>query len=177
LHFAVADFDGDWKPDLAVVEFASRPPLKSNYSVHLQFSSAAELSFGVSGPFGGLRIAARDVNGDNLPDLIVTSVFEERVIAVLLNEGHGRFSPAEPAAYSAFAKEPDSFFRGIEVTLSDEVRLVSLRCSLEEGCSDSLAAPAARSTGSLMEIETLGHCSTALRSNRGRSPPWDVFPA
>lgn len=177
MHFAVGDFDGDWKPDLAVLEFASRPPLKSNYSVHLQFSSAAELSIGVNGPFGGLRIAARDVNGDNRPDLIVTSVLEERVVAVLLNEGHGRFSLAEPAAYSAFAKEPDVFFRGFEVTLSDELRLVSLRYSFGEEGPDGFAGPAARSTDSLVATETSRHGSTALHANRGRSPPRDVFPS
>ena len=82
MHYAIGDFDGDNKPDLAVIEVASQRWVKNNYSIHLRLSRGADSSFGVSAPSGGVRVIARDVNGDDVLDLIVTSLADQHIVAV-----------------------------------------------------------------------------------------------
>lgn len=175
--FAVADFDGDWKPDLAVREVDGRPSLRTRYSIRVKLGAGEELTFAVNAPFGGVRVAARDVNGDKLLDVVVTAVLEERVVAVLLNQGHGQFSEAEPEAYSAFAKEPDFFLRGIDASPCDKLTVVSVRHSFEGervGCSPSSIVLLANS---LCMPETTALSLAELHTNLGRSPPGHVIQA
>ena len=63
--FAIADFDGDRKPDFATVEQKGSASDTTRYSIRLQLTAGATQVFGVSAPAGGLQIVARDVNGDN----------------------------------------------------------------------------------------------------------------
>jgi hypothetical protein len=169
--FAVADFDGDWKPDLAIVETASLRRADANYSIRLQFSTAAGVSFLVKAPDGGIRVAARDVNGDNLPDLIVSSVSDQRIVAVLVNHGHGEFSRAEPASFAKLAQESDVFFRGCEQSLGDKFTVVSLRYSFDgERMSGSTFADST-AAASITIREMLAQSRVELDASRGRSPP------
>jgi hypothetical protein len=173
--FAIADFDGDRQPDLATIEVASQRWIKSNYSIHLQLSRGAESAFGVSAPSGGVRISARDVNGDDILDLIVTSLSDEHVVAVLLNDGHGQFSSAEPSAYAALAKESDLFLKGQEELPADKLTVASLRHSFEGEGAKSSTTPEALSAHSVTLPETSPLLSTQLRVCWGRSPPPVVF--
>src|SRR5579863_5000175 len=64
--FAIADFDGDQKPDLATVEIQNGMSASTTqYSIRFRLSVGTAQSFGVSAPAGGLQIVARDVNGDD----------------------------------------------------------------------------------------------------------------
>jgi len=175
MHYAIADFDGDRKPDLAVIEVASQRSVRTNYSIHLRLSRGTESTFGVSAPSGGVRVAARDVNGDDILDLIVTSLPDEHVVAVLLNDGHGQFSWAEPSAYAAFAKEPDLFFRELEQLPTDKLTVASLGHSFEGERVTSASNPAALSTDSVTLPETSALPPAELHACRGRSPPLVVF--
>jgi len=177
MHFAIADFDGDRKPDLAVIEVASQHWVGTNYSVHLWLSKGAESAFGVSAPSGGVRVAARDVNGDDIMDLIVTSLSDEHVVAVLLNDGHGQFSWGEPSAYAALAKEPDLFFRGQGQLPTDKLTVASLRYSFDGERVICATAPAALSMDSAIPPETAAFSPSDLQVCRGRSPPLAVFPS
>lgn len=169
--FAVADFDGDWKPDLAIIETASLHQTDANYSIHLQFSTAANISFLVSAPDGGIRVAARDINGDNLPDLIVSSVSDERIVAILVNHGHGVFSKAEPASFEGLARDPDVFLRGCEQSLCDKFTVVSLRYSFDgERMSGSILADSSVAA-SITIREMPAQSRVELDASRGRSPP------
>jgi len=175
IHFAIADFDGDWKPDVAVVEAASLRCAQANYAIRLQLSAGAELSFLISAPSGGVRVAARDVNGDNLPDVVVSSVSDERVVAVLLNQGHGQFSRAEPAAYLTMPADPDFFLRGTDESLCDKFTVVSLRCSFDGERVGSAAGPVALSADSVVLPETSAGSRAELHARMGRSPPGMTF--
>jgi hypothetical protein len=99
-NFAIADFDGDRKLDLATVE-AQRGSSSNTtrYSIRLQLTAGAAQVFGVIAPAGGLQIVARDVNGDNAPDVLVSTAWLHKQVAVLLNDGHGNFKLADPAAF------------------------------------------------------------------------------
>jgi len=175
IHFAIADFDGDWKPDVAVVEAASLRCAQANYAIRLQLSAGAELSFLISAPSGGVRVAARDVNGDNLPDVVVSSISDERVVAVLLNQGHGQFSRAEPAAYLTIPADPDFFLRGADESLGDKFTVASLRYSFDGEHMGGTAGPAVLSADSVVLPEASTGSCTELHARTGRSPPRNDF--
>jgi hypothetical protein len=169
IRFAIADFDGDWKPDLAVVETAGLRKVHANYAIRLQLSAGPELFFLIDAPSGGVRVAARDVNGDNLPDVIVSSVLDERVVAVLLNEGHGQFSRAEPSSFLD-EKDPNIFLTG-DPSLADKFTVASLRYSFSGGSVGASARTVTLSTGSISVPRAPAQSSCEFHSSRGRSPP------
>jgi hypothetical protein len=176
-HFAVADFDGDWKPDLAFVEMTSLHPREANYSIHLQFSTAAPISFEVSGPNGGIFVAARDVNGDDLPDLVVSSAYDRRVVAVLLNHGHGLFSRAEPTTYAAFATEADLWLHGREASVGDRLTVAPLRYSFDGEQAGGSATPVSCAADAVAAAGVLDLPLAQVLARRGRSPPPGIFSA
>jgi hypothetical protein len=99
--FAIADFDGDSKPDLATVQPGPAMAARTNYWIHLEFSLGNHGSFAVVAPAGGLQIASRDVNGDSFLDLIISTSIANQPVAVLLNDGRGNFTLAKPGAFGA----------------------------------------------------------------------------
>ena len=99
LTIAIADFDGDRHLDLASVQPAGSVSGSSTYWIQFQFSASGRESVRLVAPAGGLGIEARDVNGDHAVDLIFTTAWFRQPVAILLNDGHGRFSRAEPAAF------------------------------------------------------------------------------
>src|SRR5467141_867916 len=99
LPFAIDDFDGDHRPDLASVQPVSKNSSGTIYRVQFQLSATGQQSIHLVGPSGGLRIATRDVNGDDIPDVIVSSAWREETVAVLVSDGRGAFSLADPASF------------------------------------------------------------------------------
>jgi hypothetical protein len=103
--FAIADFDGDRKPDLATVEVQKgNSSSTSQYSIRLQLTAGAVQVFGVIAPAGGLQIVARDVNGDDALDVLVSTAWQHQQVAVLLNDGHGKFTLADAGAFPAASR-------------------------------------------------------------------------
>ena len=169
--FAIADLDGDQKPDLALVELGGKVSAKTSYSIRLQLSAGPVSAVGVDGPFGGLQVAARDVNGDESIDLIITSNLDASFVEVLLNDGHGSFSLAAPGAYPGLQKESH----------------VSVKSPDEPGANQSSLEPS-RSYFGQESVSGYGFLSVlssdlfpspadgvalrrAARSRLGRSPP------
>jgi hypothetical protein len=91
-HFAIADFDGDNQPDFATVHIGQNGRGEGRYSIGFQLSTGSRQSIVVAAPVGGLQITSRDVNGDNTLDVIVTTEWSHKPVAVLLNDGHGNFT-------------------------------------------------------------------------------------
>lgn len=105
--FSVADFDEDSKPDLASIQPGNSNGRSTDYWVDLQLSAGGRQTFRVVAPLGKVQIASRDVNGDNLLDLVLTSTSLNQPVAILLNDGRGAFSRVDPAAFSgAFGESP-----------------------------------------------------------------------
>ena len=94
--FAFADFDSDKHFDLANVEVGQLGSESTTYSIQLHLTASRRRIIKVIAPPGGLAIEARDVNGDNVVDLVLTTAWSKRPVAVFLNHGHGRFSRAKP---------------------------------------------------------------------------------
>src|SRR5579863_4287515 len=111
--FAVADFDSDLHPDVASVQVGRSDSSHTDYWIQLQLTTAGHQSIKVVASIGGLQIAARDVNGDHAVDLILTTALLRQPVAILLNDGHGNFTWAAPAAFpGAFAESETNWASG-----------------------------------------------------------------
>lgn len=99
LPFAVADFDGDFRFDLASIEAWPNDSGTTDYWIQLQLSATGRRSIRFVGAPGGLRLEARDVNKDRAVDLVLVSAWSREPVAILLNDGRGGFSRVEPTAF------------------------------------------------------------------------------
>ncbi len=105
LPFAIADFDGDLRPDLASVQTGRSDSSRADYWIQLRLTASGAQSITVLAPLGGLQIAARDVNGDHAIDLVLTTAWLGQPVAIFLNDGHGRFTRADATAFPAAVRE------------------------------------------------------------------------
>jgi hypothetical protein len=169
-RFAIADFDGDSRPDLATVEIGQIGPSRARYWIGFQLSSGPQQIIGVNAPVGGLNITSRDVDGNQILDLIVTTAWLNQPVAVLLNDGHGNFTLANPSAFPAIVWSADKIWKLEPLTIQDApvaaLSSVSGDCALNEHTSAASAAP------DLLPSEISPHHPFPLSiSVRGRAPP------
>jgi len=107
---AIADFDGDQLLDFASVQADRLGTSSTNYWIELRLTGSGEQAIQLVAPPGGLQIEARDVNGDNAVDLVLSTAWFRKPVAVFLNDGHGRFSRAEPTDFpGAFSDSTGSW--------------------------------------------------------------------
>lgn len=171
-RFVFADLDGDRIPDLAQVESQNPRSADTNYSIHVKLSAGVESAIGVSGPIGGLRVAARDVNGDDNLDLIVTSNLDSSFIEVFLNDGHGNFAAAPSASLAALDNVPDVVLEIPSPPQRDRVTLASARTSLDEALvKNSYVHQLVYSSGCGTHRQRLPVLQRDRLSHLGRSPP------
>jgi len=117
---AIADLDGDRHPDLAIVRPEGWSPRGFQYQVELDLTTHPPSSpISIVTQRGGLRIAARDVDGDGDLDLVVRNSWSLAPVGVWINDGHGRFTKGDPAAYpvSVWTEGPGILSDTLEQTL------------------------------------------------------------
>jgi hypothetical protein len=109
-QFAIADFDGDGHPDLASIQAGQNGATAGNYWIEVNLSSVGREFLRLTGPTGGLRIEARDVNGDHSIDLVLFTAWFRQPVAIFLNDGHGNFSREAPSKFpGAFHRSNEKF--------------------------------------------------------------------
>jgi hypothetical protein len=176
--FAIADFDGDRKPDLAIVEMqSSNSSTATQYSIRFQLTAGAAQSFGVSAPAGGLQIVARDVNGDDAQDLLVSTAWLHQEVAVLLNDGHGNFTLANPSAFPAAIWQCAASWESGACPQCDSVALVRSEYSAKSFAAMNRFQCLESQTGSGAPDPAHGKALLLLFSLLGRAPPIFVFQA
>ena len=167
-RFAIADFDGDSKPDLATIQIGQITASRARYWIEFKMSAGSRQLVGVTGPVGGLEIASRDVNGDNSLDLIVTTAWLNRPIAVLLNDGHGNFTVHDPASFPATIWRYEASWGSASVQIKDAAAIT--RASGDCKPSQSVSAARELPKGVIFDLSEGPAFSQAI-SVLGRAPP------
>jgi hypothetical protein len=170
LPFAIDDFDGDHRPDLASVQPISNSSSGTIYRIQFQLSTVGQQFIHLVGPSGGLQITTRDVNGDEIPDVIVSSAWKEETVAVLVNDGRGAFSLADPAS---FPTSSGGSGKTLNAALPPQTDTVATPTKLPVGDfsgSKYLLHPSP-ATGSIPRANFATLRSLLLESLLGRAPP------
>src|ERR1700682_4115252 len=170
LPFAIDDFDGDRRPDLASVQPVSRNSSGTIYRVQFQLSAAGPQSIHLVGPSGGLRIATRDVNGDDFPDVIVSSAWRDEPLAVLVNDGRGAFSLADPTSFPRAFGGSGKTLSGKLPPQADTVATTP-RLPVGDFSGSEYLLHASPARGSIPRANTASFRSLILGSLLGRAPP------
>jgi hypothetical protein len=128
---------------------------------------------GVNGPVGGLEIASRDVNGDNIVDLVVSAAWLKSPVAVLVNDGHGNFTVHDPIAFSAALTNPSTALDSPNRQDSDRAVTVSARTSSDFVASER-AAPSTKDSEKFLTSNSLRNDFSLAVCSSGRAPPLSV---
>ena len=172
-RFAIADLDGDRRPDLAYVETGRSDVSLTDYWIRLQVTAGQGQRILVVAPTGGLQIVARDVNGDHALDLVLTSAWLNQPVAILLNDGHGVFSQVDPSAFPAAFGEPGTSWG---VADEQEPGIVGFpQQSRVWGLWVGVRLPRPRSLGDGTPRSSYGFIlSSFLTPHSGRAPPSEL---
>lgn len=172
-QFAIADFDGDLRPDLASIQAEPNSSGTTDYWIQLQLSSVGRQLIRIVAPSGGLRIETRDVNGDNTIDLVLAEAWFNQPVAIFLNNGHGGFSRAEPTAFPGTFRENQTNWASATDLATDTIGVPpqsgsSIRVEENDVLTD-------RSPARWIPAATIGRTVSAfLVSQAGRAPPSEV---
>jgi len=165
---AIADLDGDHLPDTASIQAGQSSGSMSTYWIQVHVA-AGPRSFPVIAPTFGLVIKARTVKGRDAADLVLTTAWSRRPVAVLRNDGHGNFSRAEPASPGSLNDSTtslDSFTNLATVTAGVPPQSRADICAEERDLLDD------RAPCGLIPASSPGFPVTAFSvSHSGRAPP------
>jgi hypothetical protein len=171
-YFAIADFDGDQKPDLATIEVQKGSSSRTTqYSIRFQLTAGIGQVFGVTAPSGGLQIVARDVNGDNALDVLVTTSLQHEQVAVLLNDGHGKFRLADANDFPGAIRENDRRWNSGTILLCDSSALIRIEYPSGELGNESKFDGPQSYFKSTHIFNSQGSTKPSLFSLLGRAPP------
>ncbi len=174
-QFAIADFDGDRRPDLATVQAGQVGSLDTHYWIAFQLSGGSRQTLGITAPTGGLQITSRDVNGDDFLDVIVTTAWTNRPVAVLLNDGQGNFRTSSPSAFpGAFTTSEKSWASNTD-KITDATAVLLSRYPTGN-CSEGSRFSSPRNvTGLLVLWASRNSHFSSVVSSLGRAPPSSVL--
>jgi hypothetical protein len=170
LGFAMADFGGDSKPDLAAVESGQSDVRLADYRIAIRLTEGGRQSLRVTAPQGGLFITAKDVTGDGKLDLLISVPSTGDLVGVFVNDGKGHFKRANAKDFpkNQRYKLPSSFF-------SARGSYAGVNFATSE--SQAFDRPASRNVlrlvndHSLVSEQDSAASSILLFSSKGRAPP------
>jgi hypothetical protein len=169
-RFAIGDFDGDNQADLATVQ-SGLDRSETRYWIRLEFSSGLRDGIGVTAPSGGLHITSRDVNGDHFLDLVVSTAWQHHPVAVLLNDGHGKFTLRDPALFPRAVLDYDLTWAPACSDIKDTAAALPTRTFSGACDADSLAASAHSFRELVASEDSPSFLCSANGFVFGRAPP------
>jgi hypothetical protein len=172
-QFAIADLDDDVRPDLASIQAGGSGSGTSDYWIELQLSTFGHRSIQLVAPAGGLRIEARDVNGDHSVDLVLATAWFGRPVAIFLNDGHGSFSQVESTTFPEAFSESKTNWESASIKAIEALGIPPQ--SQSSFCSEAKSSNRRRSsTGRFAPLSSAFLVSPLLISQAGRAPPSEV---
>ena len=174
-HFAIADFDGDNKPDIATVQDGQASASSKRYWIGLRLSTGPRQFLGITAPVGGLQILLRDINGDNALDLVVTTAWLGRPVAVLVNDGHGNFLVSDPANFLASLGTSEAVWKDLAVDCRDLAAMAATR-NFSGHAGPNSRETSLRGTRCRLPRAPLAHATLfSAASVQGRAPPASIL--
>lgn len=170
-HFAIADFDGDLRPDTATIRVAQDSSQAAEYFLELHLSSGSRPAIGILGPAGGLQITPQDVNGDKIADLVITSPFDAHFVAILLNDGKGNFKQVETSDYPGVGKRPGSRLFSHDDSAAFQLTLGEKPSTDGQGAGSSPWERLIENDSRLGRPATIALRSFPVLARAGRAPP------
>ena len=171
VDFAIADFDGDGRPNLATIEPGWNSPSKTIYRIQVQLGDGGLRSVDLFAPSGGLRIAASDVNADGIPDLVVSLAWREGPVAVLLNDGHASFSLADSSSFPGVSGGSGKSLNGEELPPQTDTVATPPKLRVVGFPGSKYLVQARRATDFLPRANFAKISNLLLVSLLGRAPP------
>jgi FG-GAP-like repeat len=170
-HFAIADFDGDNHPDLATVNIGQSSARNTRYWIAFHLSGRSNQTVGISAPAGGLQITSRDVNGDSFPDVIVTTAWTNKPVAILLNDGLGNFTSSSPSEFqNAFTTSGASWTLATD-EIRDATALPLIRSGLGDRREDGTSLSRGRTISLVFPLSYRVSVLASVAPFIGRAPP------
>jgi hypothetical protein len=170
-QFAIADFDGDRRPDLATVHVGQSNSWDTRYWIAFQLSGGSRQTLGITAPTGGLQITSRDVNGDDILDVIVTTEWTDQPVAILLNDGQGNFTASSPSAFPGAFPTSEKFWTSITDEIRDAVAILLSRY-LTGACEEANRVSSPQDVARLpISRASVISTFTPIVSFLGRAPP------
>ena len=170
-QFAIADFDGDNRPDLATVQVGQGSSWDTHYWIAFQLSHGSRQVLGVTAPTGGLQITSRDVNGDSFLDVVVTTAWTNRPVAVLLNDGRGNFRASSPSAVPAAFTNSENSWASTTNEFKDATAVLLSRHPTGNCSEGGRFSPSRKVTGLLVLRASRNSLFSPIVSFLGRAPP------
>lgn len=87
----IADFDGDNKPDGAILLRSNADLGKGNFAIELHLTGHHNSEIWFHSPESSLMIEALDIDHDGAIDLIIEESISHKRLQVWINDGHGNF--------------------------------------------------------------------------------------
>lgn len=171
---ALDDLDGDFRPDQIAVQIGRNEFSGTQYWIDLHLSSAGRQLIPVFSLPGGIQVVARDVNGNGSLDLVLTTTSLRLPVAVLLNDGHGRFTRTEPDNFPKAFQDAGTSWQSRDHDLDDCAGLLrSWRSLLVPATSTSPVVPSL--AGRISPSNHLIAVSLKATPDSGRAPPSPVL--
>lgn len=172
LPFAIADLDGDLRPDYASIQTGSSTSGGTDYWLQLHLAAGRQ-SIRLVGPAGGLVIEARTVKGRPAADLVVRTAWFRQPVAIFLNDGHGSFSRAKLTTFIGTSCEAGTNWGLASDQPADTVGVPPQ--SRTAACLTTSSLPNFRRHAYLIPVSGAGFPHSPFQdSHAGRAPPPQV---
>lgn len=172
LPFAIADLDGDLRPDFASIQVGSNNSGGTDYWLQLHLAAGRQ-SIRLVAPPGGLIVEARTLKGRVAADLVVRTAWFRQPVAIFLNDGHGSFSRAKLTTFFGASCESGANWgspadqRGGAVGVLPQSRTAA--------CLKARSLPNFRRHAYSIPVSTSGFPLSSFHiSHAGRAPPPEV---
>jgi hypothetical protein len=93
--WALADFDGDSRTDVAAAQSSGHDARGFRQEVLVRLSATKHSSFTFSSRSARVRVRARDIDGDHDRDIVVLEALSSKLVGVWLNDGFGNFTEGD----------------------------------------------------------------------------------